>query len=181
LRISKDQSILEILHPSGEIIEIGTRNGEIIDFSNVTMNPMDWNMDPRDGNSPLRKYNKGILVDSGVRWGVDPRLPTQGKGSGMKLKTSNVISRSGRKCKVANYYLYDYIYDYSGEVDHANFRFANSQVPKTLDFKELEEIRDSLQPKYRAKFNKKLKLIPRNLAPKQETFDQYISRVCPGF
>lgn len=179
LRISTDQSILEILHPSGEVIEISTRTGEVHDFSNVEMRFIDWAKDPRDGNSPFKSYQKGILLDSGVRWGVDPRRPVQGKGSAMHLRTSNLINSRGLKCKVPNYFLFDYEYDYRGDVDHVLFRFSSSLEPQTMDFRQLEEIRDSLPPKFRAAFSKKIKLIPRNLAPKSETFEQYVSRLCP--
>ena len=180
LRISSDKSVLEILHPSGEIVEISTRTGEIVGFSNVTMRTINWDRDPIDSNSPFIGYANGILLDSGVRWGVDPRIPIQGKGSAMKLRQSFLINGEGKRCKVPNYYLFKYEYDYRGDEDHVLMRFANSQEPQTLDFKRLGKIRDSLPKKFQSAFNRKIKLISKSQAPKDETFAQYSRRICPA-
>ena len=180
LRISKDQSVLEILHPSGEIVEISTKTGEVLSFSNLTLRFINWDKDPVDGNSPFTSYKKGILLDSGVRWGIDPRIPVQGKGSSMKLRQSFLINAAGKRCEVPNYFLFQYEYDYRGDEDHVLMRFANAQEPQTLDFERLEKIRDALPAEFQKAFNKKIKLIPRIQAPRNETFEQYAKRICPS-
>ncbi|MCJ8344237.1 hypothetical protein MJH12_01765, partial [bacterium] len=181
LEISEDQKQVSFQLASGQTVIVDSDKGQILSIDGVQIVPSDYSKDPRNSNTPIKAVESGVYIDSLVRWGVDARRPVTKAGKNKyRHRSSLIIDKNNKKCRVPNFYLYDYDFDYEGLADGIKFLFPTPDAKVTTNLEMYNEQVPSVPAKRRAAFKAKLSIIDQSKMPKNENFKEFVTRYCPS-
>jgi len=181
IQLNENSSHLYVDTNSASRARINVKDGALVEMEGIKINPdTDFLRDPVGSNRPVLGVRRGYLVDSGVRYGVDARIPVQKREGEWKLKYSKVFNNQNQTCYVPNFYLYHVKYDGQGYADSFRFLFEGKE-PATVPYKEYLDHAQYLPDNRKRIYLKQIGLIDPQEGPDNETFPDFLRRFCPDF